>query len=141
MKWRRKFPGRATATSGMRRRRVAGDMNKTEARYAREVLDLLVERGDVLKYWFEEWTFKLGPDLRYTPDFVVLFADGSLEVREVKARDKRTGKYRAEDDARVKMKVFADTMPLAMGVVWPGPRGSEQSWELTILSPSIDGAT
>lgn len=135
MRRRRVF---ARATSGRRPRRVAGEMNRTEARYAAEILDPLVKSGQVLKYWFEEWTFKLGPDLRYTPDFVVLFADGALGVREVKARDKRTGKFRAEDDARVKMKIFADQFPLEMGVVWPGGGKGTTYWDLAILSEEFE---
>lgn len=136
MRFGRRKIRKAFATSGMRRRRVAGEMNRTETRFRDEVVLPLVASGTVVGWWFEEWTFKLGPDLRYTPDFVLLFSDGSLEVREVKARDRRTGKYRAEDDAKVKMKAFAETMPLAMVVAFPG--ATKGTWETICLSPPTD---
>lgn len=128
---RRRFP-QAKASSGRRPRRIAGEMNRTERRYHDEVLVPSLAAGAIAAFWFEEWTFKLGKDLRYTPDFVILFPDGRLCVREVKARDKRTGRWRGEDDAKVKMKVFAELFPMQMGVVWS--RGLGAAWELDVLS-------
>ena len=77
-------------------------MNKTEARYA-EHLERLKLAGEILWYQYEAVTLKLADDTRYTPDFMVLLANGELEAHEVK------GFWR--DDARVKIKVAARLFP------------------------------
>ena len=86
-----------------RPRRIPGEMNKTEAAY-NSILEGRVKLGNVVEYHYESITFKLGPDCRYTPDFIVLAADDVLEAHEVKG-------FWA-DDARVKIKVAAQTFPL-----------------------------
>src|SRR5690606_23495423 len=74
----------------------AGKMNKTEERYAQH-LELQKSAGLVLWYAFEPMNLRLGVNCYYRIDFLVLMADHSLEVHEVK------GKW--EDDALVKIKV------------------------------------
>jgi hypothetical protein len=81
---------------------VRGGMNKTEARYARE-LELWQKTGDVLWWAFEGLTLKLAADTRYTPDFVCVMADGSVRATEIK------GFWR--DDAKVKIKLAATLFP------------------------------
>jgi len=83
-----------------RRRHTPGKMNTYERQYAEQVLDPQKLAGEVLEYWFERFTFKLADDCRYTPDFVVMLADATLEIREVKGR--------WEDDALVKIKVASE---------------------------------
>lgn len=83
-------------------RRVSGAMNGTEAAYAIH-LDTLKAAREIVDYWFESMTFKLADGCRYTPDFVVLMADGMIEVHEVKGH--------WEDDALVKIKVAAELFP------------------------------
>lgn len=78
-------------------------MNKTEARYA-EVLEARRRAGEVREYAFELVTLKLGHDCRWTPDFVVILADGTLELHEVKGGFER-------EDALVKRKVAAAQTP------------------------------
>ena len=97
--------------------RVAGAMNNTEARYELEELKRRQQCGDVVRWWFESFTFKLGPDLRYTPDFAVLLRDETLEFHEIKAGTK-DGKPRCEDDARVKLIMAAETLPFAFKMCW-----------------------
>ena len=97
-------------------RRVPGTMNKTEALYE----DELKRRklcGDVVAYWFESFTLKLGPDLRYTPDFAVLLRDETMEFHEIKAGT-ADGKPRMEDDARVKLIVTAEMLPFSVKLCW-----------------------
>lgn len=77
-------------------------MNKTEAARARD-LDSMKRAGLIAEWWYEKWTFKLGDDLRYTPDFVIQKPNGALEVEEVK------GFWR--DDARAKVKMFVELYP------------------------------
>jgi hypothetical protein len=82
-------------------------MNKTEAAYAAEVLEPLKMAGEILAYWFEEWKWRLkAKALWYTPDFVVMRKDGTLEVHEVKGH--------MEEDAWVKLKVFQALYPLTV---------------------------
>jgi hypothetical protein len=78
-------------------------MNKSEAMHARR-LERRKLKGEVLQYEYEGLTFRLAPRTRYTPDFAVWLADGSLECHEVKG-----GIWR--DDARVKIKVAARLYP------------------------------
>lgn len=77
-------------------------MNKTESAYA----DYLRNQRDIRKiHWFEFEAVKLrlADNTYYTPDFVVLPADGVLAFHEVK------GHWR--DDARVKIKIAAALFP------------------------------
>lgn len=79
-------------------RRKPGTMNKMEAAYGAH-LQLLEDAGEYRWVAFEAMTFKLAPDTRYTPDFVAMTEDGTIEVHEIKGW--------MEDDALVKLKVFA----------------------------------
>lgn len=79
-----------------------GVMNKTESAYA-EYLEALKIGGAVLWYAFEPVTFRLAKKTSYTPDFLVMLNDMTLECHEVK------GFW--QDDARVKVKVAADQFP------------------------------
>ncbi len=73
-------------------------MNKTEARFYRE---LLAWPGEMLP--FEGVTFRLAQRTRYTPDFGFVHPTGALTFYEVK------GFWR--DDARVKIKTAARLYP------------------------------
>lgn len=79
-----------------RARHEPGKMNKLEAQYAAEKL------GGVF-YRFESVKFRLADKTYYTPDFWVMRENGQIEAHEVK------GFW--EDDARVKIKVFAEMYP------------------------------
>ena len=80
-----------------------GVMNGIEAEYA-AILELRKRAGgDIDWYAFEAITLKLADDTRYTPDFLVMRSDCTLECHETKAR--------WEDDALVKIKVAADKFP------------------------------
>lgn len=80
-----------------------GTMNKTEAKYA-ACLEEQKQRGAILWYAFESVTLRLAKRTSYTPDFIVMLADGTLEAHEVK------GFW--QDDARVKIKVAAAMFPM-----------------------------
>jgi len=79
-----------------------GDMNKTEAAYD-ITLQGLQSTGEIVWRKFEGIKLRLADNTFYSPDFLVLRADGLLEVHEVK------GYW--EDDARVKIKVAAAQFP------------------------------
>lgn len=83
-------------------------MNRTEAAYA-QLLDVRKAASEIAAWWFEGLTFKLAPDLRYTPDFLILFADGSLECHEVKGF--------MREDAAIKLKLAAQLFPFKFVLV------------------------
>jgi hypothetical protein len=85
-----------------RPRQKAGEMNKTEARYASEILDVRKAAGEIIHYRYERLKLKLAKKTFYTPDFIVITPD-HLEIHEVKGF--------MEDDAAVKLKVAADQWP------------------------------
>jgi len=89
-------------------RHKPGTMNKLEASYAAR-LELLKAAGEILSYSFECAKFKLAPLTFYTPDFMVIAADGVIEFHETK------GFW--EDDARVKIKVFAALYPFRVKAI------------------------
>jgi hypothetical protein len=78
-------------------------MNRTERRYATEVLEIRRLAGEVLRWDFQSIKLRLADRTWYCPDFPVILADGTLEFHEIK------GFW--EDDARVKIKVAAELHP------------------------------
>jgi hypothetical protein len=119
-----------------------GTMNALEQRYAQH-LDLRALAGEVLGWRFEKVTFLLAGDVRYTPDFEVRKADGTLEYHDCKGTTKRTRKSGesvqapwVEEDARIKIRVAAHEMPWhRFCLVFE--RGTKQSpiWSSVEVSP------
>lgn len=97
-----------------------GQMNKTEAEYAAH-LELLKSAGEIQWYSFEAMKFRLADNTFYTPDFIVLCADGKLEAHEVK------GYW--TDDARVKTKVAAEMHPLQFIAVKKQSKKAGGGWD------------
>lgn len=95
-------------------------MNKLEARYAR-YLDELVQKGEIVFWRFEGIKLILAETCTYLPDFFIVRSDGVAEFHETK------GFWR--DDARVKVKVAAQILPVFFfyGVKWHKKDGWE--WE------------
>ena len=83
-------------------RMKAGRMNNAELAYSKR-LALQKMAGKILWYSFEGITLRLADRTTYTPDFVVMLANGELEMHEVK------GFW--TDDAKVKVKVAAEKFP------------------------------
>jgi hypothetical protein len=114
----KKEPVRVAASGKARGKHVAGQMNKVETAFAAH-LELRRIAREVRRYWFEQWTWKLAADCRFTPDFVAEMADSSLRVYEVKGRhNSKIGKYYAEDDSKVKIRVFASMFPVQAFIVF-----------------------
>ena len=90
------------------------EMNKTEMAYQAE-LELRRRVGEVIWYGFEVLKFRLAKDTFYTPDFIVMLADGRLEVHEVK------GFWR--EDARAKIKIAAALFPMKFVAVTRSGQG------------------
>lgn len=98
-----------------------GEMNKTEAAYA-ATLEMRKYAGEVAWYKFEGLKFRLADNTFYTPDFVVLLADGALEAHEVKG-------YWL-DDARAKVKIAADMYPLRFVAIQARPKKEGGGWRV-----------
>ena len=94
-------------------------MNRTEARYA-VILEVRRRAGEVAEYHFEAVTLKIADDTRYTPDFLVVLADGQCELHEVK------GGY-VWEDARLKFQVAVEEWGHLFGFVWAQWSGGEWS--------------
>lgn len=77
-------------------------MNPSEAKYS-EVLEARRRAGEIIRWEFERVTLRLAPDLRYTPDFLVITADQEVQFHEFK------GFW--QDDARAKIKMAAAAFP------------------------------
>ena len=95
-------------------RHVPGTMNKLETAYAAH-LEWRKKTGEIQAYSFESAKFKLAPNTFYTPDFMVIADDDVMEFHEVK------GFW--EDDARVKIKVFAALFPFRVFAITRGKKG------------------
>lgn len=86
-----------------------GVMNKTEANYAR-YLEQQKLSGEIQYFAFDSIKFRLADKTFYSPDFIVMKANGELEAHEVK------GFW--EDDAKVKIKVAASMHPIPFVAVY-----------------------
>lgn len=109
-------------------RHAAGEMNKTEAAYAQQ-LALRKNAGEIAWWGFESMKLRLAKATYLTVDFVVQLADGTLEMHEVKGRGVG-GRFWAEEDARIKLKVAAEHFPFAFVVVWPRKGGG---WDTHVV--------
>jgi hypothetical protein len=92
------------------KRHVPGVMNKTESEYA-DLLEVRKIKGDIIRFDFESMTFKLAKDCRYTPDFSVWMADGSMQFIDCK------GAGPMDEKSRVKAKVAAELFPQFVFVI------------------------
>ncbi len=100
-------------------RMKAGELNKTETAYQQH-LESLKQSGDILWYKFEGMTFKLAKDTRYTPDFMILNANGELECREVKSLWR--------DDAKAKIKIASELFPIRFVAVYAQSKKDGGGW-------------
>ena len=90
-----------------------GERNDLELAYEQH-LERRKQSGEIQWYKFEGMKFRLADNCFFTPDFIVLLANGELEMHEVK------GLWR--DDARVKMKVAAELYPFRFVAVYAKPK-------------------
>lgn len=97
----------------------AGQMNKTEAKYA-EHLELRKRDGDVLWYHFEGVKLRLADKTFLTVDFALMRKDGLIELHDVKGGP-------IMEDANVKIKVAAGMYPFKFIIV----RKAKIGWSMT----------
>lgn len=99
-------------------------MNGTERAYDAYLRTLYVA-GEVLWWAFEGMKIILGPGATYTPDFLVLYADGRLELHDTKGTKKiKTGRKAGEktcwveEHALVKCKITTAVFPIPLFLVY-----------------------
>lgn len=93
-----------------------GTMNQTESAYEHHLRKRQLV-GEIAWYRFEGLTLRLAERCSYTPDFVVMCADGQIELHEVKG-----SRAIFHDDARVKVRVAAEQFPFRLIAVYPRDR-------------------
>lgn len=125
--YRRNAPKDGTAPATRGRKREDGYATKGERAYA-ELLDGRKHAGHVAGWWYEAMSWKLVDDTHYRPDFLVLLADGTLEVHEVKAG--KGDDFNATEVAWLKLKVAARDCPIPLVIVWESPKGCWQERRL-----------
>jgi hypothetical protein len=86
-------------------RRTPGAMNQTEQAFEREQLAPRQAAGEIDSWAFEPITIRLGKRCSYSPDFVVLRTDGTVEVWEVKG----TAGWSLDSESRTKWKAAAES--------------------------------
>ncbi|MBI0325562.1 DUF1064 domain-containing protein [Burkholderia plantarii] len=115
------FKARVVKAAGPGEWMTAGTMNQTEQRYA-EHLESRKRAGEIVSYRFEAMKFRLASNTFYTPDFIVVLANGQLEAHEVKGH--------WQDDARVKIKVAAYLHPIRFIAVTAKPKKAGGGWHV-----------
>ena len=99
---------------GKKIRHVLGQMNKTEEAFS-QFAETHLKAGLILGWWFESVTLLLGPNMRYTPDFMIFEMDQTITFVEVKPSytDKESGKRKvfARDGSLEKLKVASTKYP------------------------------
>lgn len=101
-----------------RARPVRRAWNKSEAAYGQR-LDALRAAGEIVSWQYESVKFRLGTKTWYTPDFLVIANDGTIELHEVKGW--------MRDDAAVKIKAAASQYPMFRFVVC---RKNRAGWQI-----------
>lgn len=102
-----------------------GTMNRTEKAYA-AWLENEKHAGRIMAYWFEALKLKIAEGTCwYTPDFLVLMPDGTLELHEVKGSPRIFA-----EDAKVKTKSAATQYPFVVKVVFPKKKSSGGGWDV-----------
>jgi hypothetical protein len=99
-------------------------MNGLEKKYM-ETLEEKMITGEIVWYRFERITLKLANNTHYRPDFMVMSADGTLEIHEVK------GFW--EEDARAKIKIAADQFPFVFKGIKKRPKKDGGGWNVELF--------
>jgi hypothetical protein len=110
-------------------RKRAGEMNRTEQSFANK-LQQDEAAGIIQWYAFEAMKFRLADNTFYTPDFAVLYHDGSLWLIDTKGTTKKDGKYKpfVEEDAKIKAKLAAEIFPISFALAYRLPQKEGGQW-------------
>lgn len=114
-------------------------MSKVEMAYSGH-LALQKSAGEILEFWFEKITLKLGPDCHYKPDFMVMRTDRVLELHEAKpiggAGIRAKGGPRFGNDSIVKLRACAGSFPFPCFIVVPEDKGMNRWVKKRVLYES-----
>lgn len=108
--------------------RKAGEMNKTEQRYA-ALLDERKACGEVVWWGYERINLRILRDAWYRPDFLVQLADNTLEVHEVKG-----ARAVFEAASKLRVKAAADGFPFRVVVAYPVAQKHGGGWEFDVMT-------
>jgi len=110
--------------------RQVGVMNRTEKAFS-ELLEQHRMASLITAWWFEAVTLRLAHDLRYTPDFMLMEADNTITLVEVKAAF--TNKHgdlqltSRDDDSKIKIKTASSLFPFRFKLAILKP---DKTWEI-----------
>jgi len=113
-----------------RTKKARGEMNRNESRYA----ETLTAAPDVVDWWYEPLRLRIShpPEGRgawYTADFLILMADGTVMIDDVKS-----GGGFDDNAAAVRAKACAEQYPLfVFRIVTPVPKKHGGGWKIQIV--------
>lgn len=140
-RYRSREPAERVQPRGRAPALVRDRMNRGERRYA-AYLDALCAAGTVSVWYYEPLSWRLADNTHYRPDFLVILADGSVELHEVKGRKSQRRSKRgelvgqpfwAQEDSWLKLKIVAEIIPFGLIIVWQEADGS---WSQRRLAPT-----
>ena len=111
-------------------RKRKGEMNEQEELFAGKLRREQME-GIVAWWGFEAVTLRLADRTTWTPDFAMLYRDGSLWLVDVKgAKKTKAGNYLPfiEQHTKVKSKVAAEQFPITIAVAYRLPKKCGGEW-------------
>lgn len=108
------------------RRRAPGEMNKTEAAYAKH-LEAEQAAGRVAWWAYEGIKVRLADRTFLTMDFAVLPVDGGV----LELHDTKGSLFVVSEDAKVKMRVAAEHYPFIFKIAIPRKVRDGGGWDLT----------
>lgn len=126
----KKQPDKAALRARGRVRKAKGEMNSQEALFAEKLRQ--EQREGIVEWWaFESITLRLADRTTWTPDFALLYRDGSLWLIDVKGTAKtKAGNYIPfiEQHTKVKAKVAAEQFPITIAVAYRLPKKAGGEW-------------
>lgn len=102
-------------------KKAPAGMNKLERRYADHLEMLRSTHSDIERWDYEPEKLRLAEGAWYTPDFRIIFKDGTVEFHETKGF--------MREAAHVRLKVAADQHPYIFRLV----RWVNKQWEIHTL--------
>lgn len=110
-------------------RRSPGKMNGLERDWSLH-LQAQKHAGEIVEWWFEPVSLRLGQGASYKPDFMVVCADGLVEFHETKGH--------MREAANVRLKVAADKFPqFVFRLIKQRSRREGGGLEITVIGPEL----
>lgn len=121
---------RPTTKARWRPPKTPGQMNATERRFESTFLKPGLWAEDIVGWHYEPAKWRFGTDFKatYTPDFMVLMPDGTIELIDVK------GSGGWEDSTRQKIKACAEKYPAFAWIGYTEKKGNRGEWVREVFS-------